>query len=479
MGSAVQFREYQFSGNFYRLIRSRLIENNSAILDTSALVEGERNISYGLIFGPYWVLSAKKQLCTVSNGKNCYRFIGNPLDYLDSEIARWKFPHDIEFPVPFFGGALTIFGYELRHLMERLVPGGERKDGCPDLYAAFHDAVLSFDHNRNKLIVTVSDCNGLGATALNTRLDNCCRLVEKLLTDFENLQNSSDRLEGKIFLADAPMSNFSRDGYCMAVEQVKRHIREGDIYQANLSQAYNFDFSGDPLNIYDRLRVKSPAPFGGFIRMGGRALLSSSPERFVKRVGNELSTYPIKGTRKRGATVEEDETLKSALIKSKKDRAELAMIVDLERNDIGRIVEFGSVVVNRDCFVQSFESVHHLVSEVTGVLRRDVDSPISVIKAVFPGGSITGAPKIKAMDILSKIETVARSLYTGSMGWINFNRDMDTNIIIRSITIDGGVGRFQVGGGIVADSQPDLEYQETLDKAKGILESLGVREEGK
>jgi para-aminobenzoate synthetase component 1 len=206
--------------------------------------------------------------------------------------------------------------------------------------------------------------------------------------------------------------------------------------------------------------------------MGGRVLISSSPERFVKIKDKTVSTCPIKGTRPRGKTADEDKMLAEELLNSAKDRAELSMIVDLERNDLGRVSEPGSVVVSKNPLLHSHANVHHLSAEVEGRLKKDITA-VDVVKAMFPGGSITGAPKIRAMDIISSLEPTSRSMYTGSLGWIGFNGDMDSNLLIRSITIEGNRGRFQVGGGVVADSSPIAEYEETIHKARGILCALG------
>ena len=266
-------------------------------------------------------------------------------------------------------------------------------------------------------------------------------------------------------------SNFTKAKFENSVRKVQDYIRQGDIYQANLTQRFNGKTTLSSYELYRDLRKVSPAPFGALLNFEHSKILSNSPERFIKCIDNKVETRPIKGTRPRGKTIEEDLRLQDELRNSEKDRAELLMIVDLERNDIGRVSKIGSVKVPELFVIEPYANVNHLVATVEGRLKDNLDC-IDVIKATFPGGSITGAPKIRAMEIIDELEPTQRNVYTGSIGYIGFNGDMDLNIAIRTIIKQGENVYFQVGGGMTWDSNPEDEYQETLDKAKSIMKAL-------
>jgi para-aminobenzoate synthetase component 1 len=246
----------------------------------------------------------------------------------------------------------------------------------------------------------------------------------------------------------------------------------------NLSQRFETGLAVPPAELYRRLRQANPAPFAAYLALDGEgaAVLSSSPERFLKVVGRRVETRPIKGTRPRGRTEGDDRRLADELLASPKDSAELTMIVDLERNDLGRVCDYGSVVVAEHKAIEAYASVFHLVSTVEGTLHGGHDL-VDLVKATFPGGSITGAPKIRAMEIIDELEPTQRSVYTGSIGYIGLDGAMDLNIAIRTILVRDGRAYFQVGGGIVADSEPAAEYQETLDKGRRLFAALGHRHE--
>ena len=260
--------------------------------------------------------------------------------------------------------------------------------------------------------------------------------------------------------------------YVAAVRRAVEYIHAGDCFQVNLSQRLLTPLAGSPLDLYGRLRERNPAPFAGYFDLGEFRIASASPERFLQASHTgEVETRPIKGTRPRGRTPEEDRRLAAELLASPKDRAENVMIVDLMRNDLGRVCEFGSVAVQDLCRLESYPTVHHLVSEVRGRLRRGLTA-VDLLEAAFPGGSVTGAPKVRAMEIIAELEPTARGPYCGSLGWLGFDGAMDTNILIRTFTVGRGWAQFPVGGGIVADSDPQREYEETLHKAEGLLRAL-------
>ncbi|MBU1037531.1 MAG: aminodeoxychorismate synthase component I, partial [Candidatus Omnitrophica bacterium] len=267
-------------------------------------------------------------------------------------------------------------------------------------------------------------------------------------------------------------SNFTKRSYIDAVRTAKRYIKKGDIYQVNISQRFKAKLSGDPFDLYARLRRCSPAPFASYLNFNDVAILSSSPERFLLKRGDYIETRPIKGTRPRGASPSLDAALETELKHSAKDMAEHIMIVDLERNDLGRICKYGSIRPTESVVIEKYANVSHLVSTVAGTLKKGKD-PVDCLIAAFPGGSITGAPKIRSMEIIDELESVKRSVYTGAIGYIGFDGNMDTSIVIRAFIAKGNDIYFQVGGGIVADSDPEKEYEETLHKAAGAMQALG------
>ena len=264
----------------------------------------------------------------------------------------------------------------------------------------------------------------------------------------------------------------SREHFCGMVRRAKDYIAAGDIYQVNLSQKFTSPWRGDALNFYEALRHYSPAPYSAYLDLGGRAVLSSSPESFLQLSGSRIRTRPIKGTRPRHPDPLADEKSAYDLITSPKEIAELVMITDLERNDLGRVCEYGSVHVSELLKLERYEQVFHLVSTVEGRLRDGVDH-VTALRACFPGGSITGAPKKRAMEIIAELEPAERGLYTGAIGWFGFNGESQFNIAIRTMIVENGEAHFHVGAGIVADSEPEAEYEETLHKARGILMAAG------
>lgn len=270
-------------------------------------------------------------------------------------------------------------------------------------------------------------------------------------------------------------ANFTKEEYISAVKKVKGYIASGDVYQVNLSQRFTTNLELPPFELYRCLRKINPSPFAAYLNFGKVTVISSSPERFLHFSSNNrvVHTRPIKGTRPRGKTPAEDSALAKELLSSEKDRAELIMIVDLERNDLSRVCEFGSVFVPELIKVEKHPTVYHLVSTITGRLPVD-KSRIDILKASFPGGSITGAPKIRAMEIIDELEPTKRGIYTGSIGYFSFTGNMDLNIVIRTFIVKDNMAYFQVGGGIVSDSDPEGEYYETLDKGKALMEALNM-----
>ncbi len=377
---------------------------------------------------------------------------------------------------PFVSGLAGYISYDMKDFLERYPARARRESSLPDLCLGFYDVVFAWERERGE---GWAISTGLPERDPRARAE---RARERLASHWRKAVEAP--LAGESArAADEPQfpgraeihSNFTRDEYLKTVEGALQHIAAGDIYQVNLAQRFQVATPSTPsaAALYRSLRAESPAPFSSLMTLPGGGIASSSPERFFAIEGDRIETWPIKGTRPRGATVAEDKALASALRASPKDRAENVMIVDLERNDLGRICEIGSVRVPSLCEVESFANVHHLVSRVEGTLREDA-APADVIRAMFPGGSITGAPKIRAVEIIDSLEPTRRGVYTGAIGYWDQSGDCDFNIAIRTMIVEKGAISFHVGGGIVADSTPEGEYEETLVKASGMMRALGA-----
>jgi len=341
----------------------------------------------------------------------------------------------------------------------------------PDAVLCFYGSVIIADHLEKELYAAAS---GLPETRKAQQKNKAREDLDKLLsfadsTGFFYEDKGEDERDEQSILE----SNFNCDDYVKAVKEVKEHIARGDVYQVNLSQRFTFDTNQSPFDVYNSLRNVSPAPFSCFLNYTDFHILSSSPESFLKFNKRKVETKPIKGTRPRGKTAEDDTRLKNELLESVKDRAELLMITDLERNDLGRVCKYGSIYPESLFDLETYSNVFHLVSSIRGELVDD-NSHVNCLKACFPGGSITGAPKIRSMEIIEGLERCRRKIYTGSIGYFGFNQKSDFNIAIRTILHKNSRYYFSAGGGIVADSDPELEYEETIHKAKGMMGALGV-----
>ncbi len=373
---------------------------------------------------------------------------------------------------PFCGGMVGYCAYDLGRRFERL-PSLTRDDlGLPDFVLAFYDVVAAFDHRsgRARLFSSGLPLEGSeGRRRAQARLDRVRRQLEGA---------PGPAPVPRPWEARAARSTFTQEGYLAAILEVKERIRAGDIFQANLSQRWSLPLEepgghGPALRLYRALMHHSPAPFAAFYHAEDHALVSASPERFLQLRGESVRTQPIKGTRPRGATAASDEAFSRELVASEKDRAENVMIVDVSRNDLGRVCRPGSVRVDSLCALEAYPQVFHLVSTVSGRLSSGRDF-FDLMRASFPGSSVTGAPKIRAMEILESLEPVRRHVYTGALGYLDWSGDADWNLLIRTALITSRALHFSTGGGIVADSDPEQEFLETLHKAEGMR--LGLEE---
>jgi len=410
---------------------------------------------------PFLVVHAKgraARLCWPRSGRE-ETWQGNPFELLRQVLGEYRTPAPGPFPLA-SGGIIGYLAYDLFPHVEQVARHTVDDLGMPDLFVACYDAVAVFDHLRGTLQLAINDWGHGGGRAARERWQ---ALADGALDDSPAAAATVD--------AGALVSNFTRDGYRRAIRETQEYIAAGDIYQANISQRFSVPYPGDPVALYRSLRRTSPAPFGACLFPDGFAVLSNSPERYLLIDGAHIETRPIKGTRPRGRDAAEDQQLAAELRASAKDRAEHVMIVDLERNDLGRVCDYASVRVPEFEVVESYANVHHMVSTVAGRVHPSRDA-VDCIRNSFPGGSITGAPKVRAMEVIEELEPTARGVYCGAIGYIDFAGRADLNIAIRTAVLGGGRLHFQVGGGIVADSDPDDEYQETLTKAQSFLKVL-------
>ncbi|WP_089658377.1 aminodeoxychorismate synthase component I [Franzmannia pantelleriensis] len=374
---------------------------------------------------------------------------GTPIEAQKALLA--KLQRDLpDSDLPFLGGLIGYWSYDFGRCLEPLNGGARSTTAMPWSRVGLYDWALIQDHQRQQSWLVAS---------AERRAE-----VEQWL--------AAPAPEGAPFKISAPFTaELDRDGYGERFRRVQDYIQAGDCYQINLAQRFSAPYHGDLWQAYLRLRRATPTPFAGYLAWDDKAVLSLSPERFLQAHHGQVEARPIKGTRPRGATPEEDRRLADALLASEKDRAENVMIVDLLRNDLGRVCRPGSVQVPQLCGLESYANVHHLVSSVRGELanRR---STLDLLAASFPGGSITGAPKVRAMQIIDELEPSRRSVYCGSLGYIDQRGHMDTSIAIRTAVADAGRLHLWGGGGLVADSDEQAEYHETLDKIRHLLHAL-------
>lgn len=379
-------------------------------------------------------------------------------DYLSEFLKQNKFENPYDLPI--ISGGVGYFSYDYGRKFERIKTRHEKDLDIPEAIMTFYRTFIIEDKKNKEVYITYQNIDDF-------------LYLEELLTYYnkhaEEIEKNK-KVEKKSSLAEFK-SNFKKEEYLKTIDKVINYIIEGDIYITNMTQRLVVETAKKPLEVFEYLRTHNPSPFGAYLDYENFQIVSASPERFIKVKDNIIETRPIKGTRKRGKTKEEDEILKQELLNSEKDKSELLMIVDLERNDLHRICEKKSVRVEELFKVETYSTVFHLVSTIVGKLKEE-HSVVDIIKAMFPGGSITGAPKIRAMEIIDELENSRRDLYTGSFGYVSLNGDSDLNIVIRTAVHQNGKYYLGVGGGITCESDLEFEYDETLQKAKAVLEAL-------
>ena len=390
---------------------------------------------------------------------------GPPLHALREQLAHYRCDRVAGLP-PFQGGAIGVLSYEFGWALDH-GPTLRRQPAGRTVHLSFYDTVVSFDHEQRRCWIVAS---GWPAPSIGSRQR---RADTRMASFLARLAQPPAPPQAATALGWTP--DMTPIMYRAAVERVKELIRAGDIYQANIAQRFSaaVPSGADSLQLYRQLRAANPAPFAAYLRCGATTVLSSSPERLVRSVKGAVETRPIKGTVRRVADAVADAAAAQGLLASDKDRAENVMIVDLLRNDLARVCTPASVQVPVLCGLETYAGLHHLVSVVTGALRDGLDA-LDLIGAIFPGGSITGAPKLRAMEIIAEIEGRPRGVYCGAIGAIGFDGDMDFNIAIRTIVIEDGMATFQTGGGITILSDPNAEYEETMTKAQRMFAAFAA-----
>jgi para-aminobenzoate synthetase component 1 len=403
---------------------------------------------------PIATLVTRGQATEIWDGQVTRSSDADPFQLLREVLAALPGPAELPFP----GGAIGYFGYDLARRIERLPGHAASEGGMPEMAVGIYDWAVVLDHQ--------AQTARLVSAGRRPMSDGAWHALQG------RFRTPAPQKARQVFHSLSPArSNMDSGCYHQAFNRIRDYIREGDCYQVNLAQRFQAPCTGDPWLGYRRLRAINPAPFAAYLNLPFGQVLSSSPERFLEVRGGHVETRPIKGTRPRQSDPAADAAQAGELAACGKDRAENLMIVDLLRNDLGKVCVPGSVETSRLFEVESFANVHHLVSTVTGRLAPGLDA-IDLLRAAFPGGSITGAPKLRAMEIIEELEPDRRGVYCGAIGYLGFNGDMDTNIAIRTVVITAGQAHCWAGGGIVADSEWQAEYQECLDKASPMLRLL-------
>ena len=444
-------------------------------------VEGGEQVARYSFLGkdPFLVLRARDRQTTIDRS-GVTSAVDEPfVDVLRRLLAEFRAPFVPGLP-RFTGGAVGFVGYDASAIFEPALDEAWRTAGWiassgseDDAGFMVFDTVLAFDHVKHRILI-IANARITADEDLDALYQFACAKIDFLQRELERGLSQPERSTGE---APTVASNMTKDVFETGVRTIKERIAAGDIYQAVLSQRFEAEVRADPFTVYRALRHVNPSPYMYFIRMGDLAIVGSSPEMLVRVEGSRVETHPIAGTRPRGATDDEDVRFAEELRRNEKERAEHVMLVDLGRNDLGRVCDFGSIRVPQYMSLERYSHVMHLVSTVEGRLSQDHDH-LDALVACFPAGTVSGAPKIRAMEILSELEPTRRDIYAGAVGYVDFAGNLDFCIAIRTITIRKGRARIQAGAGIVADSNAAAEYEETRDKAKALLQAIAMAEAG-
>jgi anthranilate synthase component 1 len=465
----------------------RKLDQSPAACLFESVIGGEKVGRYSfLASGPYLQIEAHDKRVTISRAQpaavgdeatwtEATRESENPLEVLRQEVQSMNVAHLAELP-PFIGGAVGYAGYDTVRYVEHLPNAPHDDRGLPDLWFALYDHMVVFDHVQKTVIVlALADVRDKDPASLRQAYDEAGRQVDALVMQLEKpefeLRLDDVNVGGEVALDYR--SNLTQAEFEKSVRKCVEYIRAGDIFQVVISQRLETHLEAPPFELYRTLRIVNPSPFMFYLRTPRTTLVGSSPEIMVRVVDGRVTVRPLAGTRPRGRTEAEDLRLAEELLADPKERAEHVMLVDLGRNDVGRVARYGSVEISDVMVIERYSHVMHITSNVCGQLRDDCDS-FDALAACLPAGTVSGAPKVRAMEIIDELEPTRRGPYAGAVGYIDFAGNMDTCIALRTVVILDGTAYVQVGAGIVADSVADREYQETLNKARGLLKAIEI-----
>ena len=400
---------------------------------------------------------------------------GDPLEVLRERLRAFEAVQPSEFALPrFIGGAVGMIGYDWVRFVEKIPDGNPDKVGLPDAFFVLPEYVVVYDNVRHTALIVVHA--EIGEAGVEEAFADAESRIASMLDQIRAPLEAEARMPA----VHAPMEverSMTESQFHDAVKQAKDYIEAGDIFQVVLAQQFQLPLQTDPFSIYRHLRVINPSPYMFFIRMDDAVMVGASPEILVRLEGERIDVRPIAGTRWRGETPEEDKQLEEDLLADPKERAEHLMLVDLGRNDAGRVAEIGTVEVDEYAIVERYSHVMHIVSNVHGKLKPDLDW-LDVLRATFPAGTLSGAPKVRAMEIIDELETVRRGFFGGCCGYLDYSGNMDMAITIRTMVAKDGKVTLEAGAGVVADSQPEYEFEETMNKSRAVLTAIDLAREG-
>jgi anthranilate/para-aminobenzoate synthase component I len=451
------------SQNAFQVFQKLNLPAPRVLLESAAFHSRHHLYSY-IAFDPWMTFQSQGRNVQIERCGKVDRKKTHPFEALKTIFKQYPARSWAHFP-SFTSGAVGFFSYDLVREFENLKTRHKEKI-CSDIELMFPRSILALNHATHELQVIT-----LLIPSVDGSWKNAYSGAVNRLEKIEAHLKSVCEVEKKYFKSNPIQAQLSFRQFETMVQKAKRYIQAGDIYQANLSQRFDFTYSGSLEPFYEKLKHINPSPFSSFLDFGKVSVAGCSPERLISKRGPWCQTRPIAGTRPRGKNEKQDSLLQKELFLNEKERAEHLMLVDLERNDLGRVCDFDTVAVNEFMTLESYSHVSHIVSNVTGRLKKECDS-LDLIRALFPGGTITGCPKIRCMQIIDELEPHRRNLYTGSLGYLDFSGNLDLNIIIRSLVAFENCASIQVGAGIVWDSNPEKEYEETLFKAQALFQAL-------
>lgn len=486
-----EFRQKAKKGNLIPVYREILADRETPVSAFQKIDDGRNSfflesMEGGEKWARYSFLGSRPSIIVKSVGRSVeivregkarkWPFERDPLEVIKKVLSAYRPVPDASLP-RFYGGAVGFIGYDIVRFFEDLPSREKGGLDTPDLFFMITDTIVIFD-NITHMIKVVSNAHVKGKSA-SAAYREATKKIDALVRKLRSgVKGQGARGKGKSKAKEhALTSNFTKAQYEQAVLKAKEYIKAGDIFQVVPSQRFETGINVEPYEIYRALRLINPSPYMYFLRCGDTTVVGASPEVMVRLEGDRIDLRPIAGTRRRGASEEEDQALASELIADPKERAEHIMLVDLGRNDVGRVSEPGSVQVSELMVIERYSHVMHIVSNVRGRLSADKDA-FDVVRACFPAGTVSGAPKIRAMEIINELEPTRRGPYAGAVGYFGFSGNMDTCITIRTLVIKNGVAYIQAGGGVVADSDPAAEYQETVNKARAMLRAVEMAEKG-